>query len=68
MPGLSDRVLRLPSIVQISAGSSKSIWVIRNLKVVSSPACQSTFKRKVLSSFFEVSDLFRNKFFLNPSE
>ena len=68
IPGLSDRVLRLSSMVQISAGSFISISVTRNLIEVLSLAFQLTFNLKVLSSFLEVSDLFRYTFFLKPFE
>ena len=59
IPGRSDSVFRLPSIVQISAGSSISILEIRKSTFVVSLNSQFNLYRNVSSSFFEVSDLFR---------
>ena len=68
MPGLSERVFKLPSMVQISAGSSKSICVIINLSFVLFLSFQFIFNLYVSSSFLDVFDLPEYKFFLNPSE
>ena len=68
IPGLSDNVFKLPSMVHMYAGSSKSTSVIKNLTNVFFQTSQSSFSLKVLSSFFDVFDFPENKFFLNPSE
>ena len=54
MPGLSERVFKLPSIVQISAGSSRFIWVNKNFKV----DFELTFQFKVIHG--EVPALLKN--------
>ena len=59
MPGLSDNVFKLPSIVHISAGSSISTSENNNLSFDDSDISQSSLSLMVSSSFFDVSDLFK---------